>query len=173
MKKIISIILVILLSIAIIVFIFFNFSTEIENNVEIKNEIQPEEEIAEDQNYNTEIKLYYCDRESGILTAESKIIDSRNLLDNPYEYVLNILICGPENQNLINVIPKNTKINNTKLEKNTLLIDLTEDFLNSSGMDAIYSIVNTVTEFNEVNNVKFLIDGKQNEQIKNVFTRQN
>lgn len=172
MKKVISIVLIILFVVAVILFIFFNFSTEVEDNVEIQNEIQPEEEIAESQNYNTKIKLYFIDEASGILTAENRTVDSRELIKNPYLYVLNILIKGPESQGLINVIPQNTKINSAKLEKSTLYVDLSQDFLNSSGTEAIYSIVNTVTEFNEIDSVKFLIDGKQNDALKEKFVRQ-
>ena len=38
-------------------------------------------------------------------------------------------------------------------------------------MNAIYSIVNTLTEFKEVNSVKILIDGEENNQYKESFVR--
>ena len=53
------------------VFIALNLSTEVEQTVETQNgerlEIQPEEEISEDSNYETKIKLYFSDATSGII----------------------------------------------------------------------------------------------------------
>ena len=37
----------------------------------------------------------------------------------------------------------------------------------------INSIVNTLTDLNEVNKVKILIDGNENEEFKEIYTRQN
>lgn len=172
MKKIISIILIIVLVIGVIAFIFLNFSTEVDNSVKDQNEIQPEEEVPEAQDYSTKIKLYFIDQSSGILTFENRSVDSRELIENPYLYVLNLLVKGPEIPGLINAIPERTKINSAKLEKGTLCVDLSEEFLNSGGTDSIYSIVNTVTQFNEIDSVKFFIDGKINDSLKEKFVRQ-
>lgn len=167
-KKIIFISIVILL---IIVAIICNFSTEKVNNVENVLEIQPEEEISEEQMRQTKIKLYFIDKTSGILISEERNIDSKELIDNPYQYIINLLISGTQDVNLKNAIPEGTKLNSVKLEKGILCVDLSSNFLNSNGTESIYSIVNTMTEFTEVNGVKFTIDGEIKEGLTDIFVR--
>lgn len=169
MKK--KFIFIIILIVFIIIAIICNISTERENNVENIAEIQPEEEISEEQMRQTKIKLYFIDNTSGILVQEERSVDSKELIDNPYKYIINQLIEGTKNENLKNTIPEGTKLNSVKFEKGQLNIDLSSEFLNGSGTDAIYSIVNTVTEFTEVNSVKFTIDGETKEGLTETFLR--
>lgn len=172
MKKKIFITIIIIVFFLIILFIFFNTTIEKNNNENtIKNEIQPEEEISEEQNYDTKIKIYALDPTSNILTSEEITIDARNLIDNPYKYIVELLINLPENSTLKSAIPSDTKINSIYFNKEILTIDLNEAFLNSSGTDAIYSIVDTLCEFNDVDGVQFLINGKTNEQLSECFVK--
>lgn len=165
-KKIIILLIII---IGIILTIFLNFSAEIENKNENIEEIQPQEE--ENIEY-TNIKLYYIDKTSGILTYENKKIKIKELIDQPYKKILEILINGPyENNNLINEIPNGTKINNIELKNGTLKINFSEEFLNSKGTNSIYQIVNTMTEFNEIENIKFLINGEEKNNLNEKFVR--
>lgn len=167
-KKIIFSIVIIFIVVGIII---NNFSTEIEQSVENTNEISPQEEV-EEKNEETTIKLYYIDSTSGILVSENKQIKTTELINEPYLKILNLLIKGPyENDNLTNEIPQNTKINNIELKKGILKIDLSNEILNIKGTNAIYQIVNTMTEFNEVEKIKILIEGKENENLKEYFTR--
>lgn len=164
-----KIIFSIIIAIGILMIIICNFSTEVLNNVENMSEIQPQEE---ENNEDTNLKLYYIDKTSGILTIENKKIKIKELIDQPYKKVLELLISGPEDNNkLINEIPKDTKINNIELKKGTLQIDLSKSFLNSKGTNAIYQIVNTMTEFNEIYNIKFLIDGEERNNLNEKFVR--
>jgi len=166
-----KIIFIIILIVSIIIAIICNISTERENNVENIPEIQPEEEISEEQMRQTKIKLFFVDNTSGILAQEERNIDSKELIDNPYKYIINLLIEGTKDENLKNTIPEGTKLNSAKLDKGTLCIDLSSEFLNGGGTDSIYSIVNTVTEFTEINSVKFTIDGEIKEGLTESFVR--
>ena len=169
MKKLIIIIISILF-IGILLFSIFNFSTEIEQNVNIQNEILPEEEISEEQNLETEIKLYFTDSTSNILTYEIRKINSKELIQNPYKYILELLFKGPINNKYKNEIPDGTKINNVNLKKEILYIDLSEEFLNSNGMNSIYSIVNTMCQFNEIEKIKITINGEDTNTLKEYYT---
>lgn len=153
------------------IIIICNISTEVGNNVENIIEIQPEEEISEEQMRQTNIKLFFVDSTSGVLTAEERMIDSKELIDSPYKFVINLLISGPKQDNLKAVIPEGTKLNSVKYEKGILYVDLSSEFLNGNGTDSIYSIVNTLTEFTEVNGVKFAIDGEIKDSLKDTFLR--
>lgn len=166
-----KIIFIIILLVFIIIAIICNISTEIENNVENIPEIQPEEEISEEQMRQTKVKLYFIDNTSGILSQEERNIDSKELIDNPYKYIINLLIEGPKNENLKCAIPEGTKLNSVNLDKENLCVDLSSEFLNGSGTDSIYSIVNTVTEFTEINSVKFTIDGEIKEGLTEAYLR--
>ncbi|CAH2214156.1 GerMN domain-containing protein [Tepidibacter aestuarii] len=65
-----------------------------------------------------------------------------------------------------NVVPKGTKLLNYSQDKGIANVDLSQEFIkNSSGGStaqtmAIYSIVNSLTEFKNINSVLFLIEGK-------------
>lgn len=167
-KKMIMLFIVI---ICISLFLYFNISTETEQNVENIEEIQPQEEISEEQDNTTEVKLFFNDATSGVLTYEKRNINAKELIQNPYMYVMQLLIKGPEKNNLKSCIPEGTKVNSAKLEKEILHLDLSEEFLNSKGMDSIYSITNTLSQFNEVQSVKFTINGETKDNLKEAYIR--
>ena len=169
MKK--KVILSTIILIIVTILVVGTVSTEIENNVENISEIEPEIEISDEEMRQTKVNLYFQDNTSGILVKEERKIDSKELIDNPYKIVLNLLIEGPENENLSNPIPEGTKVNSLKYEKGILNIDLSNEFLNSSGTNSIYSIVDTLTEFTEINGIKFTINGEVKEGLKETFVK--
>jgi len=134
-------------------------------------EVQPEEEVPETSNYETNIKLFLIDPTSGILTGEDVVLDARELVDNPYKYIINLLINPPDSLKVESAIPKGTKINNCVMNKGVLTVDLSNEFLNSSGTNSIYSIVNTMSQFNEIDSVIFRINGEENDQLKEKFIK--
>ena len=134
-------------------------------------EVQPEEEVPETSNYETNIKLFLIDPTSGILTGEDVVLDARELVDNPYKYIINLLINPPDSLKVESAIPKGTKINNCVINKGVLTVDLSSEFLNSSGTNSIYSIVNTMSQFNEIDSVIFRINGEENNQLKEKFIK--
>lgn len=153
------------------ILIILNFSTEVVENVENETVIEPEEEISEEQMRQTAITLYFEDKESMQLVTEEKKVDAKDLVDNPYLYIVNLLILGPNSENLQNPIPEGTKVNKAELNGDCVTVDLSKDFFNSSGTNAIYAIVNSLTELKEVNSVKFLIDGEEQDNMKEAFVR--
>lgn len=164
-------IVVTLLAILGIVFIY-NYQN-LDNN--ISNEISeytPQEEFSDDEIRKTIISLYFKNIETNNLIAEARCIDVKNLSKDPYSYLINLLIAGPENEKLESAIPEGTKVNSCTLKGNTLFVDLSKEFIDNapSGIDEesniIYSIVNTLTELNEITNVKFLINGEENKSFK-------
>ena len=60
-----------------------------------------------------------------------------------------------------------TVVNSVSLNGESVMLDLSSNFISSTNdsllaSNMVYSIVNTLTELNEVNSVKFLIDGNSN-----------
>lgn len=132
-------------------------------NVDIETEYVPESEVEETEFRNTIITLYFIDKETGTLSKENKLIDSKELLKNPYKTIVEKLMLGPENEKNDKVISENTKIHDIKFEKGIVIINFSKEF--SEGIDkeklqirkdAIYK---TLTEFTEVTNIKVLVEG--------------
>ncbi len=144
----------------------------------VVEEYTPQEEIAEEQVRQTIISLYFPSNETSELNPEARLIDIKEIINNPYEKLINLLIEGPKNEKNKKVIPENTKLNKCYLENDCVTLDFSADFLNYSKENEveknnlINSIVNTLTELSEVNKVKILIDGNENEEFKDVYERQ-
>lgn len=151
---------------------FFNHSNSNDN---INNEITeytPQEEISDDEIRKTIISLYFKNIETNSLIAEAKCIDVKDLSKDPYTCLINLLIAGPESEKLESAIPEGTKVNSCTLKGNVVYVDLSKEFIDNapSGINEesiiVYSIVNTLTELNEVSGVKFLINGEENHSFK-------
>ena len=99
---------------------------------------------------------------------EGRLIDAKELIENPYNKLIELLIQGPNNAELSKTIPEGTKVNKIELKGDILYIDFSKEFIDNheGGEDkekaTIYSIVNTMTNLTEVNSVKILIDGEEN-----------
>lgn len=171
MKKKEGILVVVILLLIVLalggVLIFYNKDSEEENK--IVNEYTPQEEISEDQLQNTIISLYFINKETKEINPEARTIKVNLLINDPYKYLLEQLIEGPKNEKLEKGIPENTKLNKVELKEDILYIDFSKEFIENAPKGKeneqriIETIVKTVTELNEVNYIKILIDGKENE----------
>lgn len=144
----------------------FYIFKQISSNNAIIEEYVPQQEISDEQVRRTIVKLYFKEIGADNLKYENRSIDSKELLSNPYLTLVNLLIAGPSDDGLENIIPVGTVANSASLNGNTAVIDLSSTFVASVSdvnvaSNMIYSIVNTLTELTEVNTVKFLIDGKE------------
>ncbi len=59
---------------------------------------------------------------------------------------MELLIQGPKEENLKKIIPDGVKINKVNINGDIVTLDCSEEILNMSGTNAIYSIVNSLTE---------------------------
>lgn len=168
-KKIILIIIILAILIGVGVWYFFFFN---KNNEQQVNEIIPEEEISEEQMRQTIVSLYFYNESAKSLASEGRLIDAKELVEDPYRKLMELLIEGPQNTSLSKTIPDGTRVNKAELKGETLYLDLSKEFIeNHQGGEeqesiTIYSIVNTMTNLTEVNAVKILIDGKENQAFK-------
>ena len=89
-----------------------------------------------------------------------------------------MLIEGPKNEKYSKLIPENTKLNKTYTEKDMLYLDFSSEFLNydkentNAKENIINSLVKTLTQLTEVNSIKILIDGQENEDFSEVYKLQ-
>lgn len=142
------------------------------------NEYIPQEEITEEQVRQTIVSLYFPSKDTNELNPEARLIDIKEIINNPYEKLILLLIEGPKNDKNKKIIPENTKLNKSYLEEDCVVLDFSAEFLNYSKEDPkekenlINSIVNTLTELSEVNQVKILIDGNENNEFNEIYTRE-
>ena len=170
MKKILISLIIIILILISIVLIF----TKVKNKKVVTNEIIPLEEMTEEEERQTIISLYYTNIETNSLMPEARRIDVKELVENPYKTLIELIIEKPKNEKLKSSIPEGTKVNKVNLKNGIAEVDLSKEFIeNQNGnvdeaYNSIYAIVNTLTELNEINSIKILIDGKENEKFKNI-----
>lgn len=143
----------------------------------IDEEYTPEQEITDEQSRQTIISLYFPAKETKELMPEARLIDIKELINNPYEKIMLLLIEGPKSDKGEKVVPDGTKVLKTYMENDCLTLDLSEEFLNYDKADEksknnlVNCIVNTMTELTEVNQVKILINGNESDEFKEVYKR--
>ena len=144
---------------------------------DLQSEYIPQEEISDEQSRETIVSLYFPDKETNMIKPEARLMNIKELINSPYNVLVELLINGPKNDKLKKVIPENTKLLNSFLEEECLTLDFSEELLNYNKNDTkekdnlINSIVNTVTELNEVNKVKILVNGKVCNDFEDFYMR--
>lgn len=175
-KKIYILFIVILIIILIGGFGIIKYLKNKESSNDKIEEYIPEEEITEEQERKTIITLYFPSKENKELLPEARMINIKEIIDKPWEKLINLLIEGPKNDKSINIIPEGTKILKTELNEDCLLIDFSSEFLKYDKAEEknkeilIEGIVKTVAQLNEINTVKILIDGKENNEFAEIYT---
>ena len=167
-KRVLIIGVAITIIVAILVGVYF-FITGKEPENEI-TEYTPQEEITDAQMRQTIVSLYF--KNDNGLIPEARLMDVKELISNPYEKILNMLIEGPKNENLQKTIPEGTKIIKIEREGEILVLDFSEEFISNhvGGEEqeklTLQSIVKTVTELTEINGIKIKINGEENKEFK-------
>lgn len=107
------------------------------------------------------INVYYSNSTAEYLVGEARTVSgSSKLVDAVYE-----LMKDPTDSSLVALVPDTTKINSIKVINKIAKVDLSQSFMDdrfvSDTVDIllVYSIVNTLTEFEEVEAIDFYIDG--------------
>lgn len=127
--------------------------------------------ISPDKTEQKEVTLYFSDEMAEGLCPEKRVIEvnQNQTIENQ---IVEQLIKGPEDSSHVATVPAETKIKNIKTEDSICYVDLSRDFVtkHSGGttgeMLTIYSIVNSLTELDNVTKVQFLIEGQKEEVFK-------
>lgn len=181
-KRIASILIITTISLSLVFLLILNVDIQRIDEEDNYNEIIPEEEITDSQLRETTISLYYVGDSNEIKETIEKL-DSKELIENPYFKILNLLINN--NNKVKTCIPNDVKINSVKKDGECLIIDLSREFIDNMEEDieaqglAISQLVNTMTQFNEINAIKITIDGSDecgfsngNVNFKQLFTNE-
>ncbi len=114
-----------------------------------------------------EVTLYFSTDNALYLAGEKRMVKT----DNLYENTVKELIAGPESPELGKTIPAGTELINIRLENNIALLNFNDKFQKnhwggSTGERmTVYSLVNTLTQFGEIEKVQILIEGKEIETL--------
>ncbi len=139
-------------------------------NTNETNKLTPEEEISDKQLRTSKVKIYFGDKE-GVLSAETRDIDVKDLLQDPYKIIINLLIEGPKEENE-KLIPEGTKLIGTERIGDVLVINFSKEFIDNCEKDKnkqellIKSIVYSVMELREINAIKIQIEGEEVKSFK-------
>ena len=136
------------------------------NNVIIHGDIS-----AETTEYAI-LSLYFANSQKTDLVVEERVVEV-NANQAREKTIVEQLIEGPENAELLRTIPMETKIRDvTTTNDGTCYVDLTQEFVTKhSGGEmeellTVYSIVNSLCELEHVKKVQFLVGGEKLEYYK-------
>ena len=134
------------------------------------------------------LSFYACTPKVDVSIYFAKYSDNQVYLDpeirkiskdtNFYKSVIEELIKGPVNKELYPTIPSDTKVNYVTVTDNLAIVDFSKEIITSAEQIphsstteilAIYSIVNTLTNFEEIKKVKITVEGKDSGQIDGLY----
>jgi germination protein M len=110
------------------------------------------------------VLLYYGSEGNEEFVTEERQVTYREGEDK-YAATLQELITGPDNQAYVANIPEDTGVYGTIKQNRNLIVNLSSEFLSFGGsvaeIVAVGSIVNTLTQFTEIDRVKILVEGEE------------
>ena len=117
------------------------------------------------------VKVYYPD-ESGLrLVGVNREVEVNDTDESKYKAAVEAVMTPPKEKNLTKVVSIDSSLIDVKVKDGTALVNLSKNIKigfvgGSTGEELLIgSVVNTLTEFKEVNAVKFLIDGQEVETL--------
>ena len=157
-------------------YFIIKYVKEQKKNSEVAEEYIPQEEISEEQLRQTIVSLYFKSKENQELVPEARLVDIKEIINDPCDKLVELLIEGPKSDKEEKIIPENTKLNKSYMDDDCVVLDFTEEFLNynkdggNTKENLIDSIVNTLTQLTEVNKVKILINGNENDEFNEIYS---
>ena len=154
-------------------------STEIE-----KPPVKPAPPISEDepeppkvvspatqtQTKKIKVKVYFPDDAGINLVAVNRQVEIKDDAEK-YLAAVQLLLNYPSEKDLTGIFPKNAKLKNVTFKDGTAYVDfdanITKSFAGGSTGEELLvsSVVKTLTEFKEVKQVRFLVDGQEIETL--------
>ena len=175
-KKIIIIFTVLLIIVLIGGYFIIKYVKENQKEETIVEDYTPQEEISEEQLRQTIVSLYFQSKETKELVPEARLIDIKEIINDPCDKLVNLLIEGPKSEKEERIIPENTKLQKSYMEEDCVTLDFSAEFLNydksneAVKKNIIDSLVKTLTQLTEVNKVKILINGTENDEFNEIYS---
>lgn len=110
------------------------------------------------------VVLYFPSKTTQKLVTEVRTISSEDKKTKE-QYIVNEIIKGPQDKNLQSVIASDTVLISAETKDGVCYVNFKSNFIdkNAGAKEklAVYSIVNSLTELENIKQVQFLIDGKK------------
>ena len=130
---------------------------------------------ADDKQKQQEVKMltievYYSNEDGTKLTGVTREIEVTPYKDK-YTAAVEMQMRAPKEKELIDIFPKSAKLRSVKVQGETAIVDFdsstAKGFVGgSTGEEMLVgSVVNTLTNFPEIKEVRFLMDGKKLETL--------
>jgi spore germination protein GerM len=143
-----------------------NISADTENTTNdsgVSGTTSDASQAQEGQDSEITINVYYADSMGEYLVGEARIVSDKNKCVD----AISEMMKNPTDSSLLKLIPETTKINSVTLDGSQAKVDLSQSFVDdrfvsdSADILLVYSIVDTLTGFDEIDSVQFFIDGKK------------
>lgn len=121
------------------------------------------------------IALYFKGEDNLKLEKEYRNVSMDRIKENIGKTIVEEVLKGPTSENLKSTIPEGTKLIDVNIVGNQAKVNLSNEFIDNQknnaadSLLAIYSIVNSLTEITEIEEVKFYIDNVEAESYKGYF----
>lgn len=129
-----------------------------------KNVVLNPDVPAEKINYRT-VTLYFTDSKGEKLYGEERLLEIRDNKNAEYQ-VVEELLGGPDSSRLTSAIPSGVKLIQTNTENGICYVNFSSAFINKTDGNTlsavqVYSVVNSLTELEEVNSVQIYVEGQK------------
>lgn len=149
-----------LLTIAIGILLFISFTNlQSTSFPTLENGISPIPKVMK-----LPMKIYFIDPMTGLLIPENRTVSIQN--NQLIESVIKAIQAGPKNKKLLSPLDELVRVESVTFEGKACYISLNRIFINNPVWNQqdktliLTSIVNTLTELEQVQSVQFLIEGK-------------
>lgn len=127
--------------------------------------MQADDFIDDTSAENVYVTVYYANEKGKALVASNLKITSYDGNIPIEKLIIETLINGPIEDNMLKSIPEGTVLNKISTKDGICYVDFNEKFLNKiDGVKdelIIYSVVNSLVELSTINKVQFTIDGEE------------
>lgn len=110
------------------------------------------------------ITVYRATNDAMYLVPEVHIVPKN---DHPAKTAIDLLLAPPSTTNVVSTVPQGAKLKHISIKDHIAYVDFSDKIIkNSTGGSAsemllVGAIVNTLTEFSEIEKVQILVEGKQ------------
>ena len=112
------------------------------------------------------LTVYFATKDAAALVPEVASVQKSEYTAHK---AMEVLLAGPVHSELVRVLPLKTKVRGIVIKNRIAYVDFNDKILKMSGSAtetlAVASIVNTLTEFEEIEKVQILVEGKQVETL--------
>jgi len=114
------------------------------------------------------VSLYFANANGTKLIEEKRVIPKE---EGVARATIGELIMGPDTESLLPTLPAGTVLQDINIKDGVCIVDFNSEFQNGIATAeeenlCIYSLVNTLTQFDAVDEVKILVDGRHVEKFK-------